>query len=345
MRFSKDEGNLHGRSFQVLMDRETGASAWILSSFGANCLQLSLSPGEGRPAVPVIDDIGHVDKLAQTPSRYGIPILFPWASDLARGGFHFKGKDFQYNKPGEETRRFHGFVHTAAWDLVDSGADENGAWVTCSVDSDRCGELARNFPSDSRLTITWHLGTQGMEMRMKVENIGDEAMPFGLGLHPYFQLPVTDEEGTPADCTISAQVDRQWDLSAIRHVRPPDATPINTFLSHHNDADFGRDRVPVSGLTLDHVFEARHDNMSGETSASFDNSSTGMRLTITASRGFDTWVLYTPPNRAAVSLEPWTMIPNGFNLMAAGLENTGAIILQPKDEWTGRVKFSLGPTM
>ncbi len=345
MRFLKEQKKLSGRTFHVLSDGATGASAWILSSFGANCMQLLLSPGDGRPAVAVIDDIAHVDNLSETPSRYGIPILFPWASDLARGGFHFEGKDYQYNRPGEETRRFHGFVHTANWEMTDCGADENGAWVTCAVESGRCGELARNFPSASRLTVTWHLGPQGMEMKMKVENIGDERMPFGLGLHPYFHLPVTDDDGTPAECAIRAQVGRQWDLSAIRHVRVPDVAPDNPFFSGHSDADFGEERVPVSDLTLDHVFEARHEENGGGTSASFINGSTGVTLKLTASGGFDTWVLYTPPNRAAVSLEPWTMIPNGFNLMAAGLKNTGVITLEPNDEWTGRVKFSLDRTM
>ena len=44
-----------------------------------------------------------------------------------------------------------------------------------------------------------------------MENPGSEPLPFGLGTHPYFRLPL-GARGTAEDCRISLPVSSQWEL-------------------------------------------------------------------------------------------------------------------------------------
>ncbi len=64
-------------------------------------------------------------------------------------------------------------------------------------------------------------------------------------------------------------------------------------------------------------------------------------MLVSASKEFGKWVFYTPPDRNAISLEPWTLAANGFNLAAKGVENTGIVTLQPGAKWSGKVTFQV----
>lgn len=329
-----------GRTFYVLKDAHTKASARILPSFGANCLELRLVAAPGDEPVAVINDLHNADNLEESPSRYGIPILFPWASGIAGGGFTFEGKRYQLNAPGEENPRYHGFVHTANWRVVESGCDNANAWLTCDIDSADCGSLAEIFPSRCSLRVSWRLSAEGMEMRMTAKNTGDASMPMGFGLHPYFPLPVR-AGSSRSDCAITARVSRQWDLPAMTKTGPGDPRPAEVFLEEPQLPVSENKAAVMDDLKLNHVFEARHDGPANMTDSSLIDHQNGFKMTVSASRDFSTWVLYTPQDRGAVSLEPWTMAPNGFNLMAAGVEGTGVKTLKPGESWSGNVKFSL----
>lgn len=53
-------------------------------------------------------------------------------------------------------------------------------------------------------------------------------------------------------------------------------------------------------------------------------------------------VIFTPPHRQAVCLEPYTCVTDAINLHGRGVE-TGLMILPPGGQWQGFVQWKVGP--
>ena len=62
----------------------------------------------------------------------------------------------------------------------------------------------------------------------------------------------------------------------------------------------------------------------------------GVRLAIEFDRTFRECVVYTPPHRQAVCIEPYTCVPNASELQAAGVD-WGLRVLQPGEAFQGRM--------
>lgn len=324
----------------VLKDAQTGALARIAPALGANCMELRLAtPGVPQP-VAIINDLAHLEEIHQQTSRYGIPVLFPWPSGLAGGAFRFQGKTFALNKPGERHSRHHGFVNAAPWRVVRSDCDNTAAWITCAVRSEDCSALATIFPSTWSLELTWKLTPRRLEITAVARNTGDQAMPMGFGLHPYFTVPL-GPKGSRARCRVSADVGRQWDLKATTQLGPGDPAPASQY-QPQPDFDYSvAGGSPLGDIKFDDVLEAAPPTPAGRSRAVLHDPDNALRVIVDASPEFTTWVFFTPAGRSAISLEPWTMAANGFNLMDKQMQNTGVVVLKPAETWSGNVRFSL----
>jgi aldose 1-epimerase len=74
------------------------------------------------------------------------------------------------------------------------------------------------------------------------------------------------------------------------------------------------------------------------TSQIFDVA-TRARISISSDREFSHCVAFKPPHGEAVCLEPYTCMPNAFELEASGVD-TGLQILAPGGSWSARIAFS-----
>src|SRR5262249_55859293 len=66
----------------------------------------------------------------------------------------------------------------------------------------------------------------------------------------------------------------------------------------------------------------------------------GPRLTVRASEAFGEVVVFTPGNRQAVCIEPYTCITDAINLQGQGLD-TGLLVLPPGAKWSGVVELAV----
>jgi aldose 1-epimerase len=53
-------------------------------------------------------------------------------------------------------------------------------------------------------------------------------------------------------------------------------------------------------------------------------------------------VIFAPPFRPVVCLEPYTGTTNAVNLQNDGID-AGLVVIEPGSSWTGEVRFSLRP--
>jgi len=106
----------------------------------------------------------------------------------------------------------HGFVMDLAWELMDHGADEKGAWATCALTSD---DYTRDFyPFDFSLEATYILSQRRLTLCLVVAAAVEnrEAMFFSLGNHLTLRLPFT-AAGRFEECVLRAPTRTKFDLT------------------------------------------------------------------------------------------------------------------------------------
>lgn len=281
-----------------------------------------------------MDDLQHVEQLRTSPSRYGNPILYPWPSRIPNDEYTFQGQSYLAKEPGADGSSSHGLVKNRPWRLLDIACSEHSASLAGSISTHDHPDMLRSFPFPNELTVTYRITATKLTIDASVRNLGDRLMPFGLGFHPYFTVPL-GTEGSRQDCWFELEAGTQWDFDAIHEVRGGVATssPIFQPTNEPPRTILGRDDYNLGYSKL-----ARHGN---SVRARLCDPAAQVAAAVEASAGFNTWVVYSPPGRNALCLEPWTCTANAFNLHEAGYENSGLILLEPGGSWQGAIVIGL----
>jgi aldose 1-epimerase len=268
------------------------------------------------------------------PTRSGFPILFPFPNRIRDGKFNCEGRKFELpiNDPASKNA-IHGFAHTRPWRVVDQGASDGSAWITAefhgSVDAPETMAL---WPTDYRLRVTYRLFDHVLRVEADADNPGDRPLPFGLGYHPY--LSVKPFGGPQAFVTVAAA--KRWELI--------DNLPTGTLLDLDEPHDLRQGQV-FADLQLDAVmtnlYTIAYDQNDGLGLVAVIQHPTGQgMLTLWSSEGYRELVLFTPPHREALCVEPYTCTTDAINLTARGID-AGLRVLAPGEHWQGIVELHL----
>lgn len=107
------------------------------------------------------------------------PVLFPFVGRLKEDQYQYENKTYSMSQ--------HGFARDRVFDVT----SQSEAEVTLSLLSDK--ESKEIYPFDFRLSITYQLDKETVNVGYKVENINqDKPMYFSIGGHPGFNVPLTD---------------------------------------------------------------------------------------------------------------------------------------------------------
>lgn len=261
-----------------------------------------------------------LNELVERPTRGGVPVLFPFPNRIRAGRFTSGGRE--YTLPLNDSTKanaIHGFTPRAAWHAPESGAEGDAqCWLRSSFDSTAIDDGRANWPGEYRLTLTIHLTATTLRYEALVENPGGTPLPFGLGYHPYFRTTPASRLATPAAS--------RWDLDQSL---PVGIVPLD-------DAYDLRVPRPVAGLTLDDVYtDLPAAAGMREVARLIDPDGT---LTVNADSAFRELVLFTPPHRQAVAIEPYTCPTDAANLAAQGWDY-GWKELAPGATWVGNVEY------
>jgi len=107
------------------------------------------------------------------------PNIFPYVARLTNGCYTYQGKT--YHLP------IHGFAPTAKYAVTEAEKTS----VTFTLES--CPEFYEMYPFHFRFHLCYSLDGSTLHVEMKVENLDEKAMYFGLGGHPGINVPM--EEG------------------------------------------------------------------------------------------------------------------------------------------------------
>jgi aldose 1-epimerase len=326
-----EERSAGGRTGTVytLSHGDRGSLIEVWPAHGFNCLRWR---ADGRELL-----YGAADWLENpVPTRSGVPILFPFPNRIRDGTFTFHDRTYRLPKnDSAHANAIHGFSPRNPWRVTGYGTDSAGAWVHGDFQLSKDVPEADNlWPGDGLLSVIYRLGADRLRMELRVRNTGDGPFPFGVGLHPYFRVPGESEINRGV---LHAPARSVWQLRdglpTGEKERPPD--PLN----------WNRPR-PIGGTQLDTVYGdlgAIHEDVGGLVlRGTIGHVDRPGRLELWTTTDFLELVLFTPPHRQAVCLEPYTCVTDAANLQARGID-AGWRELPVGGHWAGVVEFRWNP--
>ena len=314
----------------TITDAHTGSTARIAPELGFNCFEFRAMVN-GRP-VDVLDAAPGFDAGGQRPSGSGIPILFPFPNRIRAGQFAWQGQEFSIlNTVGDKLgNATHGLCLDRPWRVTAKGDDFVSGQFQLSVDApDRLGM----WPTDFLIEVDYELVHNRLRANFRIGNPSDRPLPWGLGTHPYFKLPL-GESSRVENCLIEVPCAQRWELI--------DCLPTGNLLELDEAFDL-RDGAYVNTVKLDDVYTTVLCE-----GPQFDclliDEQAGLQVTLTSPPIFREIVAFMPPNRAAVCLEPYTCPTDAINLTARGID-CGWRTLGPGSEFHTWLDITAGPVL
>lgn len=217
----------------------------------------------------------------QNASRMACFPLLPYANRISEGRFAWLGAIHKLRLNFNDPRwSLHGLGWQRPWDVADEALGAVRLTLDHAPDED--------WPWAFHAEQLFLLDAAGLTVHLSLTNHAVQAVPVGLGFHPYF--PRTDV--TRLQTTVAAS----W--GADEAVMPTQRLPANAF------GDWA-DGAPVAGSCLiDNAF----DGWTGR--ALIDQGAYRLALTSPEARFFH---LYIPPQYPYFCAEPVTQLPNAIN--------------------------------
>lgn len=307
-----------------LDDSEAGTHAEILASRGLNCFRF-----QGRVNDRPVEILHHAPDFAQgsaAPSGSGIPILFPFPNRIRSGRFEFAGKRYALPVGDPFGNAIHGLVLDRPWRITGQGeAAEGGQWVEGCFRARRdAPRLSEQWPADFQITMRYALRGNALAATVRVDNPDDKPLPFGFGIHPYFRLPL-ETGGDASRCTVQVPAEARWVLD--RCLPTGEVVPVEGSYDLRNG-------LGLASLDLDDVLT--HLAFEGDVATCrLVDRACDLEVTLQFDRFFREVVAYTPPDKPAVCLEPYTCATDAINLHERGVD-AGLRILEPGAQAGGR---------
>jgi aldose 1-epimerase len=241
----------------------------------------------------------------------GTPLL-PWPNRLQDGQYEFMGQRYQtaITEPSKQNA-IHGLTRWMNWSGEQSADDR----VLMSL----LLHPQEGYPFSLSLRIEYQLDDGGLTVRTTGSNVGDKALPYGAGQHPYLYLGSDriDEDRFRLPALLRMEVDgRQIPTGRLIQVKD-------------TEYDFLETRL-IGKTQLDTAFTSLVPDADGLTRIIMETADRGRRLTFWMDRAYGYLMAFTGDTipdvgrrRRGLGIEPMTCAPNAFR---SGL---GLIRLEP----------------
>jgi len=271
-------------------------------------MEVAIAPATGNMAYEFNVKGQNVFFFVRGTSLTANQFLAPWANRLDQDAFYANGKKYLLNPGLNNLRRdpaghpIHGLLFSyPGWEVASLRADDSGAEATSRLEFWRHPALMAQFPFAHAIEMTYRLSDGALEVRTRIENQSKEPMPLLIGYHPYFQL-----HDSPRD---------QWKV----HVAARDHVEISKELIPTGEVTPVKiaDPQPLAGTQVDDIFTNLVREPDGR--AAFWLEGKAQRITVVYGPKYNTAIVYAPPGKEFVCIEPMTGITNAFNLAQAGV--------------------------
>ncbi len=243
-------------------------------------------------------------------------VLAPWPNRLGDGRYSFEGVQAEapLNEPAARNA-IHGLVRWMPWKMASRA--QNRVTMACVL------HPTPGYPFTLGLQVEYRLGRDGLSVLAEAENLGGEALPFGIGFHPYVTV------GTPLVDTIRLTVPAERRLVTDERGLPTGDAPVG-----HTEFDFTDGRI-VGATRLDTGYLALRRGPDGCARVDIEHPDGTTGVTVWVDGAYTHLMIYTGDTlpegsrRTAVAVEPMTCPPDAFR------SGTDVVVLQPGRSWAG----------
>ena len=313
-----------------LSDDDAALRATVWPALGCQCVRLAAS--WNGVEVNFLRPYPDLSSFRAAPLYFGNPILFPFPNRIRGGSFTY---DIWVVKlPCNEEKlgnAAHGLVFTRPWQVIDSGAEtDRGAWVRSRFRLHDFPEISKAWPFPFEVDYTYRLHEGKLKNSVVARNAGSCPMPLGLGLHPWFRLPLA-AGGSRRACRLRAPVHRVWELVGL--------LPTGRIMPAPSGKDL-RGGVAMNDLDFDDVYAGLREDADKEewTEVSYKDPAAGAELLVRSDPSFRQLVVHAPRERPVICIEPYTCVTDAFNLESRGVD-AGMDVLSPGQEWRVEVHY------
>ena len=236
-------------------------------------------------------------------------LLIPWSGRISEGGFSFAGEFHALSENwAGEPYPIHGNAWQRAWrvDAVEKQA------VTLGLESDGPG------PFEYEASVRYAIDAEALSVTLSVRHRGPTALPYGVGIHPWFPRTTQTQLRAPA-----TSVWLEVHLHLPTECRPVDAFPLWDF----------RTARALPDAWINNGFNA----WSGEAEIVWPDRGVGLR--IHAEPPLISYIIYSPDGNADFfCFEPVNHAVDAHNLPGGPAEH-GLTILRPGQRLTANCRI------
>ncbi|GCE26083.1 aldose 1-epimerase [Dictyobacter alpinus] len=263
-------------------------------------------------------------------------VLWPFPNRVRDRRYSFAGQDYSLEdikRPQGNYVLVHGLVFDRAWQYEQPVVHPDSVSVTTYVDISRESDHDyAAYPFDSRLSLTYRLTREGVQITYEVQNKGTKVLPFGFALHPYFSL-LSGKQDTYVSIPAATVMEADEELLPTGRLLDVNSTMYAMF-------DL-RQPVAVGALKLDHVYT----NLQPGVPAVIDYRQQGIQLRISTTDDFTHTVIYTATAQDPFfCLEHQTCSTDAINLHNQGEEGkkmAHLLELNPGDTYRGTLNYQI----
>jgi aldose 1-epimerase len=275
------------------------AVAWVCPALGANVVAYAVKTLNGWGQVLHQDG---PDAMRERPSRFGLPILFPFPGHMAGGRYTWRGTTYTMPMLNPSAPSFtHGFAHQRPWRVTHQDSTSLTAIFDTRTDLDAAQRAG--YPFDVTLTVQVSLTVRGLGLALTAENVDTVEAPVGIGLHPYFDPGFyADRDRTALSVFLPGQTRRLLTASP----------PIPTGERAPADASQAIQPVPLGQLML----MSRTGFGARPTARIVGGDATRGTTTVelVMDEGWEDVLLFAPADGPSISIEPHTCAPGASSL-------------------------------
>lgn len=275
----------------VLSGPEAESSVKITPAYGGLIRELTL---RGCTIISGPESESALSAVTSFPNA----ILFPWANRIQDGKYSFSNSFYQL--PINEqalNNALHGFVYDKKFNVTNALEEEERCSIQMIYEYDGAF-TGYPFPFSLETSIVLS-NDHTLTLCFNVTNTGEMAMPFVLGWHPYFKFPNEQVD----DWEIHIQAEKEFKLNSQN-------IPV---LSKYCDGAFNSlclRKKELNQLLL------LHADSGDQVLTELFSVSRKQAIRIWQSIGqnqFNYLVIYTPPDRKSIAIEPMSGSINAFN--------------------------------
>ena len=235
---------------------------------------------------------------AMCDGAHGTPLI-PWPNRLADGRYRFDGHDYQVSlTEPEKNNAIHGFLRWRSWTASERDAGRIVMATTLMP--------LQGYPFALDVTVAYALDEDGLTVTTTATNIGDTALPYASGAHPYLS-PGT---GQIDDCTLELG-------AGIRVLTDPDRQlPFGTQQVGGTAYDFRKPRQ-LGDLAIDYAYTDLARDADGRAWVRLSGPD-GRTALLWVDEAYPLLEIYTADTlspdrqRRGLGCEPMTCPPNGL---------------------------------